>query len=60
MSVVDLTCVILFAVVLQAREIDSLKDQRDKQMSEMKNIAQEKGMSIQTNFEKKVSFFCIC
>lgn len=41
-------------IVLQAREIDSLKDQRDKQMSEMKNIAQEKGMSIQTNFEKKL------
>lgn len=41
-------------IVLQAREIDSLKVQRDKQLCEMKNIAQEKGMSIQIDLEKKL------
>ena len=43
-------------VIQQARELDALRGQRDKQKDEIKAMAQEKGMTIQNDFEKKVCF----
>jgi hypothetical protein len=42
------------AVVQQARELEALRQQRDKHMNEMKNMDQGKGTTIQNDFEKKV------
>jgi hypothetical protein len=41
-------------VVAQARELEALRQQRSKQMNEMKNMEQEKGTTIQNDFEKRV------
>ena len=44
-------------VIQQARELDALREQRDKQKNEIKSMAQEKGMTFQNDFEKKVGFY---
>ncbi|XP_028406543.1 centrosomal protein of 112 kDa-like [Dendronephthya gigantea] len=42
-------------IVQQARELESLRQQRDKQRDELKNLAQEKeGTTMQNDFEKKL------
>ena len=41
-------------IVAQARELEGLRQQRSKQINEMKNMEQEKGTTLQNDFEKRL------
>ena len=45
----------LFVVAQANREASTIKEQKDKQIAELKSVAEQSGESAQNNFEKKVS-----